>query len=800
MFAALLISGKDWLWPAAGLLAAVLGLVGWVYRREQAGAGFRALCASLKLLGLLLLLGCLLEPLWSGQRARPGANLFVVLADNSQGMQIKDRGASEHRGAALRGLLTDEKKTWLAKISDNFQLRRYFFDARLQSTRDYSELVFDGRASSINGALRSLAERYHGQPLAGVLLLTDGNATDARDGKLDTAGLPPVYPVVIGNDDPVKDIALQEVAVSQTSFEDAPVGIQANVVSGGYAGRTLTAQLLDATGRMVEEHSLLSPQDGELVPFRFQLKPEKPGVSFYRVRVAAKDEMGQFDKPETSTEATLANNSRVLVVDRGQGPYRVLYVAGRPIWEYKFLHRALDEDDQLQLVALIRIAKREPKFDFRGRKGETSNPLFRGFDNQAKEETESYDQPVLVRLNTRDAAELIGGFPKTAEELYGYQAVVIDHLEAEFFTRDQMVLLQKFVSERGGGLLMLGGAESFHEGAYDRTPVGDMLPVYLDHVPNSAPLENPRLTLTHEGWLQPWARLRATEADEKVRIDAMPPFQVFNLVRELKPGASAIATVQDDKGRQYPALAVQRFGGGRVGALMIGDLWRWGFLNETAHKDMDKAWRQMFRWLVADVPRRVELTVEPKSDDANQTVLLQVRARDKAYQPMDNVSVVLTVRSITNHLDHTNGVAIEKLETAVTPVRLTTEPSSTEPGLYEASYVPRESGAYLAETIATDSAGAEIGRAQAAWTADPAADEFRSLKPNRPLMAQLARQTGGEVVSADKLDQFAAGLPNKQAPITESWTRPLWHQPAVFLLALACFVIEWGLRRSRGLA
>ena len=104
------------------------------------------------------------------------------------------------------------------------------------------------------------------------------------------------------------------------------------------------------------------------------------------MRVSAQDELGQFDQPETSTEATLANNSRVLVVNRGKGPYRILYVAGQPKWEFKFMNRALAEDDQIQLASLIRVAKREPKFDFRGRTGESSNPLFRGFDNQPKDE------------------------------------------------------------------------------------------------------------------------------------------------------------------------------------------------------------------------------------------------------------------------------------------------------------------------------------------------------------------------------------------------------------------------------
>src|SRR5256885_2426142 len=129
------------------------------------------------MLGLLLLAACLLDPLWSRQRARPGANLFVVIADNSQGMQIKDRGETRSRGELLREMLTADKADWRARLDENFQVRRYRFDSRLQSTRDFSELLFDGRASAIGSALRTVAQRYQGQPLAGGLLLTDGNAT-----------------------------------------------------------------------------------------------------------------------------------------------------------------------------------------------------------------------------------------------------------------------------------------------------------------------------------------------------------------------------------------------------------------------------------------------------------------------------------------------------------------------------------------------------------------------------------------------------------------------------------------------
>ena len=331
ILAALFISGREWLLPASALVGVALLFLLWAYRRAPVSGGVRASCFVLKLLGLLALAACLLEPLWSDQRARPGANYFALLADNSQGMQIKDRGASRSRGEFLHGLLGLEQPGWQSRLEENFQVRRYLFDSRLQSTKDFSELLFDGRASSMGTALRALAERYKGQPLAGILLLTDGNATDLPDGTPDLTGLPPIYPVEIGTDDPIKDIALTSVKVTQTAFEDAPVSLQADVNCVGYTGANIMAQLVevpqsasasspesksskpggknDPTSanrtnlsasvaplltrnkeKVVAELTQRARNDGEPVIFRFQLRPEKSGVLFYRLRVGAKEE------------------------------------------------------------------------------------------------------------------------------------------------------------------------------------------------------------------------------------------------------------------------------------------------------------------------------------------------------------------------------------------------------------------------------------------------------------------------------------------------------------------------------
>ncbi len=789
-FASLTFSRPDGLLPLSVGLATVALLLAWSYR-SMPGGRLRWACLGLKLAGLAALAACLLEPLWTGRRARPGANLFAVVADNSRSLQVRDAGDARTRGEGLRELLDPGRSAWPGKLAEGFDVRRYAFDARIQNVRDFAELDFTGRSSAIGAALRGLAERSKGRPLAGILLFTDGNATDIRGALPDLAGVPPVYPVVLGRRDAVKDISLRQVTVSQTVFEDAPVTVQADVTAAGFDGEKVLARLRDRTGKVMAEQTVRGRADGEGAALRFNLKPEKTGVSFYQLRVGTASEIDRGGAVTNSGEATLANNARVVVADRGQGPFRVLYVAGRPNWEFKFLNRAVAEDDQVQMVGLIRIAKREPKFEFRGRAGETSNPLFRGFGDQTREATERYDQPVLTRINTRDEFELRSGFPRTAEELYGYQAVIIDDLEAEFFTPGQALLLQKFVSERGGGFLMLGGMESFQEGRYQRTPIGDMLPVYLDRAESVHPAGPLKFGLAREGWLQPWARVRDNESDERTRIDGMPGFEVFNPVHGVKPGASVVATVADAAGKEHPALVIQRFGRGRTAALPVGDVWRWGMKDPASRADMDKSWRQLVRWLISDVPERVELSVEPVPDDADGAVRLQVRVRDPKYQPVDDAAVGITVEPVVFDADPAAGAA--------GPMRLQAEASSTEPGLYEATYVPRLSGGFKATAGATNSMGGEIGRDEAGWSSDPAAEEFRSLVPDLARMEEIAQRTGGEVIPADKLDAFVAGLPTRRAPVMEAWSQPLWHTPWIFALALVCWIAEWGLRRWKGM-
>ncbi|WP_435011488.1 glutamine amidotransferase [Tundrisphaera lichenicola] len=773
----------QWIVGALTLAGVVALSLLWSYGRAPVRPSVKVAGALLKGLGFTALILCLVEPLLTGNRPRRGANAFAVVADNSRSLAIRDDDADEDRGDWVRERLKKESP-WRTRLGQDFDVRSYAFDSHLRAVEGFDGLSFDGSSSAINGSLSALSRRFKGLPLAGILLFTDGNRTDLGD--LDFASLPPIYPVTPPSRGVGRDVGVGEVSVSQTNFESAPVVIKADVKAVGFAGRSIVAIVVDESGNEVARQEAKATDEDRPLGFRFQFRPDRKGVGFYTVRAFA-DSAEVKDKgiDEASTgEQTTANNARLVVVDQGAGPYRVLYVSGRPSWEFKFLRRALSEDRQVDLLGLLRIAKRQPRFDFQAAGGRTTSPLFDGFDNIDRETSDAADKPVLIRLGTVDESELRDGFPKAADELYGYHAIVLDDIEAGFFTQDQLSLIRGFVSRRGGGLLMLGGPDSFADGKYDRTPVGELLPVYLNGAGAASGEGDYRLVLTREGWLQPWVRTRKTEDEERQRLDGMASFRTISPVGAIKPGASVLSQVRDEAGEFAPALVAQQFGKGRVGALMIGDLWRWGLKRkDPAEDDLDRAWRQTVRWLVGDVPGRVDVSVRPKADAGGPAVEVVARVRDAEYLPLDNAKVALKI-TLPDGSDLT----------------LDVPPEGREAGTYATTYVPRQPGAYRLTASATAPDGSAVGTREAGWAAQPAAEEFARLEPDRAFLKSLAEKTGGEVIDGDRLDAFVAGLSSRDAPITEPWTSPLWHQPLFFLGAIACLAGEWGLRRINGLA
>ena len=67
--------------------------------------------------------------------------------------------------------------------------------------------------------------------------------------------------------------------------------------------------------------------------------------------------------------------------------------------------------------------------------------------------------------------------PRQLEPLLAYEAIVLANVHGSELRRDQMTLLQRFVAERGRGLVVIGGDRTFGLGEYQDTPLEELLPV-----------------------------------------------------------------------------------------------------------------------------------------------------------------------------------------------------------------------------------------------------------------------------------------------------------------------------------
>ncbi len=205
-------------------------------------------------------------------------------------------------------------------------------------------------------------------------------------------------------------------------------------------------------------------------------------------------------------------------------------------------------------------------------------------------------------------------------------------------------------------------------------------------------------------------RLRASEMDEAKRLSEMPRFFAWNKLKDVKPGATVLANMSADDSASFPAMIVQSFGSGRVAALTIADLWRWTMRRaQDDSNDLAQCWRQMARWLTADVPKRlkIEIVAPVKANDPHT---IKILARDESYLPLDNASFEVSVLPPDGKL---------------VPVDVT--PDREHAGLYQANFWSQIDGPYVVSVKAKAADGAEIGEVESGWSAEPSALEFRNL-------------------------------------------------------------------------
>ena len=324
-------------------------------------------------------------------------------------------------------------------------------------------------------------------------------------------------------------------------------------------------------------------------------------------------------------------------------------MSGRPNWEFKFLRRAVAEDEQVQLVGLVRIARRQPKFDFRSAAQPADQPAVRRLRPSRRRDGRAARPagPGAARHPRRGRAA--GRFPQDRRRAVPLPRGRPRRPRGRVLHPGPAGLLRNFVSQRGGGLLMLGGPDSFADGKYDRTPVGELLPVYLNRPTGGpaptgrsgvSPGAHPRRLASALGPDCGRPRTRNRSGWPRCRVPDAQPRRARS-----SRGPWSWPRCSDAGGNVAPALVAQQFGKGHVGGppdrrpLALGP---------AAREPRGERPRAL---LAADRPLagrrrpqpRGSRRCAPRPTSTAPAVELAVRVRDAEYQPLDNAKVALKI-------------------------------------------------------------------------------------------------------------------------------------------------------------
>lgn len=733
-------------WPLFFLLllaaaGAAVAVASYARPKGKAETSDRVLMALLRLGAFGVLFFALLRPTLVNTSTVPQRNFVGVLLDDSRSMTLPGTDGAA-RSAFIEDQLDSDGGGLFRELEERFAVRYFRFSSSVERVEIASDLGFDGTRTDLVEALNRAREELSSVPLSGLVVISDGADNSGR--ALTEAMVPlqaasvPVFTVGLGDESLAPDVQVGRIAAPRTVLKGTSLLLDVVISQRGFAGRTLPL-LVEDDESILAEDEVTFREDGEPTVARVRFTLEKAGPKRIRLRV-----------PVQEGETVTQNNSRTVEVEVKEAREKILYFEGEPSFEVKFLRRAMAEDENIQVVVLQRTA--EDKF---------------------------------LRLDVDNGEELAGGFPRTREELFQYQGLVIGSVEASYFTHDQLAMIADFVSRRGGGLLALGGRWAFAEGGYGGTPVAEALPVVLEEPvldPHQA-FSEVKVRPTVAGLGHVAAQIRPNGRTGLEAWDSLPPLSVMNPIRDVKPGATALLEGVVE-GQDQVVLAYQRYGRGKSVAFPVVDSWIWQFHADISVEDQtyEIFWQQLLRWLVDGVPDYVEAGTEQESVEAGETVRILSELNDSAFVEVNDAFVEATVTAPDGTV-------------SLVPMEWTVD----RDGEYDGTFNPAMEGDYEISVRATRGGEGFLGSDEAHIRVGPSTEEYFDAGLRRTLLERLSSETGGRYYEPPTVSSLPEDIRFTGGGVTLTEERDLWDMPILFLLLVGFVGGEWVLRRRRGL-
>lgn len=558
-------------WIVAALLVAVLFAVVSTARLlsfDRLGLSLLAARAA----WLLALGWCLWMPTRRESEREALRPRWLVLLDVSASMTNQAGGASVSRWNVARSAL---EQPWVRAASERCAVDVYPFAEDLRGAmapHAVAELAPDGARTQLREALRKLVALHRGQPVAGVLVLSDG--LDTRESRDEWAAGPwpfPIHAVRIETPGPdvrrAMDVRIDAVETPLRVVVGWNSRLVATLSGETPPDRAISVRLFK-NNRLLQEIPTQMNEGGGARDVVFQLDNPAVGHVTYRVEV-----------PPLEGEIQTNDNVSVVSVQVVDAQNRLLYVEDVPRWESRHLVRALRTGGPVTPLAFIRGP--DGRFLTFGGRGDMTLDL-------------------------------------TPEQLGSFKTVIVGDLDMAALGSGRAEHLAEFV-RKGGNLVMLGGPKGWGPAGFEAGPLRPVLPVERREI--RPVLEGTfAVEITDEGLAHP-----VFGGAERFG-DPPPVLSVFPGAAP-KRGSAVLAQVRTPEG-VHPLIVTHRYGQGKAAAILTDSMWRWALApgEEDFHR---RFWHRLLDWLTPEqedlAPFEVDLFASVSSLPLGESIKLSAR-------------------------------------------------------------------------------------------------------------------------------------------------------------------------------
>ncbi len=591
-------------------------------------------------------------------------------------------------------------------------------------------------SSRLGSALYRIGNRYGKQPVAGIVLLSDGNSNAGKSFPevkefLQERGIP-VFGCGVGSRKPPVDIGIERVLAPTTSFKGDQLQVTAVLRRHGCEGRIINLRV--SCGDEVVLEKSVEPGPEATVRVDLSFVEESDGFRHYRV-VA---EPFPDETLETNNTKTFSSN---ILTD----PVRALLVDEFPRWETRYANMMLKRDPRIDVTALF-------------------------------------------PASTADGRLQVGAahFPSDRPGLFAYHILVLGDVDPRHFSSQQLSAIREFVVQKGGTLILMAGRH-FMPARYRGTSIAELFPFKVrPEVARSprptGPVEDGvvshALQLTNGGLYENAVQISRDAGSSAELWQRLPG---LDWVKDgVFPSANADVFVEAvDVGA--PVVLMAYAGLGKILYLGSDSFWRWRYRARWEYHH--RFWGQILLWATlgrtAGDDRHVKLITDRPEYSPGETVTLKARVLGTDDRPLEAATVSAQI--------------VDAAGEAVRNVRFTHLPDSG--GEYRAKVPDLPKGEYHAVPHVEELADVQVEADYPFAVRDLPTSEYIELSLNGPELKALATEYRHFLDADDLLEHVPRLLLTEE----HRKDYELWDSFWMLFVVAALLAVEWQLRKQQRL-